>query len=166
MARAARTGIQIIAGGRDMTHDEDAELDEMFPLPAGVVLRECRFGSSNVSPVVALPLPGEQAGTGPERAAVMLRHSDPKLGVTVEVREIRESGHLSARATCTDAGLLNKAEVAVVFFGSAENRLVNRKVPLDVPEENGCSGSADFGKLSALADELGTSLGMVVCLTV
>ncbi len=144
-----------------MAPDEDAELDEMFPLPPGVVLRRRRFGSRSVSPLVPLTTP---AGT--DRPPVALRHSDPKLGVTVEIHEVRESGHLAAHARCTDGALLNKGEVSVVLYGAAEGRLINRRIKLEVAEVEGCSGSADFGKLAAIADELGTSFGMVICLTV
>src|SRR5262249_11007587 len=136
-----------------------------FPLPPEIRLRECRFGSSAPSRVVPLPAPGDEVGSGQERPPVVLSHTDPKLGVTVEAREDRESGHLAALAHCTDPGLLNQGEVAVVLFGSREGRLISKKIKLDVAEKGGCGGSADFGQLGPMADELGTQLGMLVFLT-
>jgi len=147
-----------------MVHGEDSDLDEMFPLPPGIRLRPLKCGSNPVSPVIPLPSPGELARSDPERAALVLHHADDKLGVRVEVREVRESGRLVAYANCTDARLLGKGAVSAVLFAPNEGPLIGKTIPLNTPELHGCSGSADFGKFADVAKELGASMGVVVFL--
>ena len=88
-----------------------------------------------------------------------------QLGLKVHVRE-REDGHLIASVFCTDATLLNKVAVSVAVAGMVEDRLLRKTIFLNVAENNGCSGSADFGLLADAVQTLGPQLGLVVFLLV
>lgn len=66
--------------------------------------------------------------------------------------------------SCTNAGLLNRAAVSVGLVGTAEDRLIRKTIALDMPEKDGCSGLADFGRLTDAVKELGPQLGAVVFL--
>lgn len=147
-----------------MNHDDKTTLDDLPPLPAGLRLRSRKFGANPASPLVPTPAPGARAGTGQKPQPVSIRWEDKGLGLAVTVLELQETGHLVADVFCADAGQRGKAAVSVALVGNIEDRMIRKSIPLDVGEKDGCSGSAEFGKLADAVAELGTELGVVVFL--
>ena len=149
-----------------MTTENKLTLEGQYALPEGVKLRTRKFGANPMSPLVATPPGGDRGDAGPARTEFKIRWEDPDHGLTVLVRERRESGHLVADVFCTDAGQLNKLAVSVALVGTIEDQMIRKTIPLDVPEKIGCSGSADFGPLTEATKELGAQLGVVVFMLV
>ena len=125
-------------------------------------MRTPKFGANPTTPLSPAPAGGDRADSGGTRAAFRLRWEDAQLGLKVLLREHRDSGRLLAEVTSTDPKHLNAMAVSVAVVGKDEDKMVRRTVPLDVAEEIGCSGSADFGPLAEVVAELGTELGLVV----
>jgi hypothetical protein len=148
-----------------MSTDPKRTLPDLFPLPDGTKIRARKFGAKPVSPLVPAPVAGDKGDDAAPRAAFKIRWEDQQQGLTVLVRE-RGNGHLIADVFCTDAGLLDKAAVSVGLVGTVEDHLIRKTIPLDVSENSGCSGSADFGLLADAVKELGQQLGVVVFLLV
>jgi len=148
--------------------EKKSVLDDLYPLPEGVKLRTRKFGANPMSPLASTPTGGPQGASSPDRTEFKIRWEDQEHGLTVLVRERRESGHLVADVFCTDAARLNKLAVSVALVGTIEDHMIRKTIPLDVPEKEigGCSGSADFGLLTEATEELGTQLGVVVFMLV
>ena len=155
-----------------MSTDRKPDLSDLFPLPANVRLRRRTFGATPVSPLTPTP-PG---GDGADSAAVPrppfkaewtneFNRDDGVRTVKVVVRE-RNNGHLIADVFCSDPGLLGRGAVSVGLVGAAADRTVRKTIPLDIPETDGCSGSADFGPLTEVVNELGAQLGVVTFLVI
>jgi hypothetical protein len=148
-----------------MNTDPKPTLADLFPLPEGTKLRVRKFGAKPVSELVPAPVGGNVAQAAAPRPEFKIHWEDQQQGLTVIVRE-RENGHLVAEVCCSDAGLHNKAAVSVGLVGTVEDHLIRKTIPLDVVVTGGCSGSADFGPLTAAVQELGPQLGVVVFLLV
>jgi hypothetical protein len=149
-----------------MNTEKKPTLEELFPLPEGIKLRTRKFGANPMSPLVATPPGGDRADKQPLRPELVIPWEDPEHGLTVLVRERRDSGRLVADVFCTDAAQLNKLAVSVALVGTIEDQMIRKTIPLNVPEKTGCSGSADFGPLTEAVKELGTQLGVVVFMLV
>ena len=146
-----------------MSTDPQPARPNPFPLPEGIKLRARKFGTKPFSDFVSASVGPNQSGVTAPQSEFTLRWEDAKQGLTVLVRE-REDGHVIAGVFCTDASLLNKAAVSVGLLGKLEPRPARKTIPLNVPESNGCSGSADFGPLADLVKELGPQLAVLVFL--
>ena len=149
-----------------MNIEKKLPLEDQYPLPEGVKLRTRKFGANPMSPLVATPTGGDTGDSSSARPEFKIRWEDQEHGLTVLVRERRESGHLVADVFCTDAGQLNKLAVSVALVGTVEDQMIRKTIPLDVPEKAGCSGSADFGPLAEAVNDLGPQLGVVVFMLV
>jgi hypothetical protein len=136
-----------------------------LPLPEGVKLRTRKFGTNPTSALVPVPVGNGTGDSSAPREEFGLDWEDPALGLTLRVRE-RDNGHLIAEVFSTDPARLNKAAVSVGLVGTVENGQLRKTIALTVAEENGCSGSADFGPLSAAVKELGPQIGVVAFLVV
>ena len=145
-----------------MKTESKQTVDDLYPLPESVKLRTHKFGKNPESPLVPTPTGGDKGDASPARTEFKIRWEDQEYGLTVLVRERRESGRLVADVFCNDAGRLNKLAVSVALVGTIDNRMIRKTIPLDVPEKTGCSGSADFRPLAEAVKELGTQLGVVV----
>jgi hypothetical protein len=119
-----------------------------------------------MSALVATPQGGDLCDHLTPRPEVVIRWEDPEHGLTVFVRERRDSGRLVADVFCTRAAQLNKLAVSVALVGTIEDQMIRKTIPLNVAEKTGCSGSADFGPLTEAVKELGTQLGVVVFMLV
>lgn len=148
-----------------MTNDPKRSLEELFPLPAGVKLRTHKFGAKPCSPLFAISAGPDKDASSDSCPEFKIAWEDKQQGLKVCVRE-RDNGHLIAEVFCSDASLLNKAAVSVGLMGTVEDQLIRKTIHLTVPEENGCSGWADFGLLTDAAQKLGARLGVVVFLLV
>jgi hypothetical protein len=73
---------------------------------------------------------------------------------------------LIADVFCTYAGLLDQSAVSVGLMGVAADHVIPKAIPLNVPDNNCRSGSADFGPLTDVVKELGSQLGVIVFLLV
>ena len=153
-----------------METDPKPPYTSMFPLPEGVKLRARKFGKNPFSAFVPAPVGGDMAAAE-SRPPFQINWEDQQQGLSVLVRE-RTDGHLIADVFCTDASLHNKAAVSVFLAGNVDNNLIGKTIPLaahaksDQQEKSGCSGSADFGPLTAAVKELGPQLGLIVFLNV
>jgi hypothetical protein len=136
-----------------------------FPVPEGIKLRARKFGANPVSQLVAAPVGGPRGDDSAPRPPFRIDWEDTAQGLTVKVRE-RTGGHLIVEVVSTDPLLLKNAAVSVGLVGTVEDGLIRKTIPLDVPEEGGCSGSADFGPLAAAVTELGPQIGIVAFLLV
>jgi hypothetical protein len=142
-----------------MNSDIQRNIDELYPLPKGVKLRKRIFGPNASSPLFPIPTRGD---SNPDTQEFMIRWEDPTYGLTVLVRERSEDSHLIADVVCTNADQLNKLAVSVALYGTKEMQMIRKTIPLAVPQQTGCSGSADFGLFSAAVEKLGTQLGVIV----
>jgi hypothetical protein len=153
-------------GEWNMTTDNNSPLEAQYPLPEGVKLRTRKFGANPMSKLEPTPSGGPMGGAGPARPEFRIAWEDKEHGLTVLVRERRDSGRLVADVFCIDASQLNKLAVSVALVGTIEDRMIRQTIPLNVAEKTGCSGSADFGPLNEAVQELGTELGVVVFMLV
>jgi hypothetical protein len=142
-----------------------------LPLPEGISLRSRKFGAKPTSPPALAPVGGNKGDSSAPRRAFQLRWEDKVQGLTVVVRE-QLGGHLLANVFSTESNSLDKVAVSVGLVGSNDNAkddlidacLIRRTIPLNVPEADGCSGSADFGPLANVVAKLGPQLRLVVFL--
>jgi hypothetical protein len=146
-----------------VTTEHTSVANTPLPLPEAASIRQRKFGSRPVSPLVPTPVGGDRGDASAPRAAYKIRWEDCDQGLTVVVRE-RDNGHLVADVFSTDTSLLGKAAVSVGLVGSAGDETIRVSIFLDVPEEDGCSGSADLGPLAEAVVKLGPELGVVVFL--
>ena len=146
-----------------MSTEPKPTMPELFPLPEGIKLRTRKFGTNPVSLLVSGPMGGPQGASSAPRLEFRIEWEDAAQGLSVTVRE-RDDGHLIADVFSTDPARLHKAALSVGLVGTVEEGLIRKTVPLNVPEEDGCSGSADFGPLTAAVKELGSQIGIVAFL--
>jgi hypothetical protein len=144
---------------------DPTNLPDLFPLVKGMKLRTRKLGANPVSPLFPVSIGTDNHDSPDPRHDFTICWEDPKLGVTVRVRE-QENGRLIADVFSADAALLDKAWVSVSLIGTGVNHISHKSIPLKVAEKNGCSGSADFGPLADAVKELGPQLGVVVMLLV
>jgi hypothetical protein len=149
-----------------VNHDKKPSLADLYPLPEGVKIRTRKFGANPISPLVPTPSGGDRDDSSSARTEFKIRWEDQEHGLTVLIRERRDSGHLVGDVFCTDAAQLNKLAVSVALVGTNEDQMIRKTISLDVPETTGCSGSADFGPLIEAVQELGPQLGVVVFMLV
>ncbi len=121
-----------------------------------------KLGANPISAFVPVPRSEGTDSAPASRPAFEIPWEDQQQGLRVLVKE-RENGHLIADVFSTDAGLLNHAAVSVALVGAAEYPIC-KVIPLKVPDDSGCRGSADFGLLSGAVKELGPRLALVVFL--
>ncbi len=77
-----------------MNTGQKPTLEGQYPLPEGVKLRTRKFGANPMSPLVATPTGGDRGDSSPGRTEFKIHWEDQEHGLTVLVRESRESGHL------------------------------------------------------------------------
>ena len=142
-----------------MNSDNQCNIDELYPLPKGVKLRTKKIGPNASSPLFPIPTSGDSHPGTPE---FVIRWEDPTYGLLVLVRERRDDSHLIADVVCSNPDQLNKLAVSVALYGTKEMQKIRKTIPLTVPQQTGCSGSADFGLFSAAVEKLGTALGVIV----
>jgi hypothetical protein len=156
----------LMNGETNMSTEHKPTLEGQYPLPEGVKLRTRKFGANPMSSLISTPPGGDRGDSSPARTEFKIRWEDQEHGLTVLIRERRDSGHLIADVFCTDAGRLNNLAVSVALVGTVEDQMIRKTIPLNVPEKTGCSGSADFGLLTDAVKELGAQLGVVVFMLV
>ncbi len=142
---------------------------DLFPLPESIKIRQRKLGARPVSPLV--PTPRDTGDSSAPRPAFENRWEnqfqldEPVCKITVIVRE-QDNGRLIANVFCTDAGLLSKAAVSVGLIGAVEVQTIRKTIPLDIPDKDGCGGSADFGALTEAVKKLGPQIGIIIFLLV
>lgn len=148
-----------------MNTDPNPNLHDPFPLPKGMIRHTTKIGAYPISEFVPVPVSGRNGASSDPRPEFKICWEDQQQGLRVLVRE-REDGHLIADVFCSNAGLLGQAAMSVGLVGAGTTDVILKAIPLNMPEKNGCSGSADLGSLASAVKQLGSQLGLVVMLSV
>jgi hypothetical protein len=114
-----------------------------------------------------LPVDVDTDGNAVPRAPFEAHWENPKIGLTVHFRE-REDGRVIADVHCTYPELEDGSAASVGLGGVVADEIqkIHRTIRFTGQDQNGRSGSADFGTLTEIVKTIGPNAGIVLFLVI